>query len=116
MRLPIGPVQLVEAVRLVDEAGGSDDQTGAFQLICDRLCVKPWTALGAVPTGGRVEIELQVGFGTADEVPEDLREALLHLIGAMYRSRTQGAASGAAAIGLPRQVQAILDARKQVRL
>lgn len=111
-RLPIGPVQQVEAVRLVDEAGSPDDQTSAFELICDRLCLKPWTLLPALPTGGRVEIELQVGFGAADDVPEDLREALLRLIGAMYRARTDGAAS----VGLPRQVQAILDARKQVRL
>lgn len=114
-KLPIEPVQQMEAVRFVDADGVVTDETNAFQVICDRLCLRPWTPLPSPPEGGQIEIELQVGFGTAEDVPDDLREALLRLIGAMYRSRARGA-HASSRVGLPRDVQAILDARKEVRL
>jgi uncharacterized phiE125 gp8 family phage protein len=114
-RLPIEPVQQLGAVRLVDADDTFTDQIDAFQIICDRLCLRPWHSLPCLPEGGQIEMELQVGFGTAEQVPDDLREALLHLIGAMYQSRAQGA-HASSRIGLPSDVQAILDARKEVRL
>lgn len=114
-RLPIGPVKQVDAVRLVDADGVVNDHTDAFQIICDRFCLRPWTPLPCIPARGQIEIELQVGFGAADDVPDDLREALLHLIGAMYQSHMVGASSSSQ-VGLPREVHAILDARKEVRL
>ncbi|MEL7109544.1 MAG: hypothetical protein AAGL99_09780 [Pseudomonadota bacterium] len=115
-RLPVSPVRQLIAVRFVDEEAGTTEVTDQFQIVCDRLVLRPWNALPSVPPGGHVEIDLRVGFGAAADVPDDLSEALLRLIGAMYSTRTPGAFDLSAAGGLPQNVQAILDARKEVRL
>ncbi|MEM9572108.1 MAG: head-tail connector protein [Pseudomonadota bacterium] len=115
-RLPMAPVQQLDAVRVVDADGAAVEQTEFFSLNCGRLALRPWTVLPMLAIGAHIEIDLQVGFGAATDVPDDLREALLHLIGDMYRSRTPSGHAGPAELGLPQQVQAILDARKQVRL
>lgn len=114
--LPIGPVQQLDAVRVVAADGAAVAQTEYFSLNCGRLALRPWTVLPVLETGAHIEIELQVGYGAAADVPDDLREALLHLIGDMYHSRIPSGHSARADLGLPHQVQAILDARKQVRL
>lgn len=115
-RLPIAPVRQLVAIRGVDASGGPSDHTSQFQLAGGRVSLRPWRRLPSVPEGGRIEVDVQAGFGLASDVPEDLREALLRLIGAMYAARVPGAFAFDQTGGLPRDVQAILDARKEVRL
>lgn len=115
-RLPVSPVRQIETVSVVDPDNSATDISEQFQLICNRLELRPWNTLPAIPPGGRVEIELRVGFGAASDVPDDLCEALLRLIGAMYATRSPGAFASSIDQGLPQNVQAILDARKEVRL
>jgi len=115
-RLPISPVRQLNSVRLIDADGIAMLYSDRFQLLCGRLCLRPWSMLPPVPSGGQVEIDIQAGFGAASDVPKDLREALLLLIGATYATRTPNAFDLASHAGLPESVQAILDARKEVRL
>ncbi|MEO1189819.1 MAG: head-tail connector protein [Pseudomonadota bacterium] len=115
-RLPVAPIRQLDAVRVVDASGAGTDYTTQFQLACDRLCLRPWSRLPDIASGDRIEIDLEVGFGAASDVPDDLCEALLRLIGAMYTTRVPGAFTFDHVSGLPREVQAILDARKEVRL
>lgn len=114
-RLPIGPARQLDGVRLVDAEARATDYSDHFQLACGRICLRPWSRLPRVPTGGQIEIDLQAGFGSASQVPEDLREALLHLIGAVYSAHARGNFD-LTTDALPAAVQAILDARKEVRL
>lgn len=114
--LPISPVRQLAGVRIVDADGSATPYTDRFQVFSDRICLRPWSTLPSVPFGGRIEIDLDAGFGTASDLPEDLREALLRLIGVMYAARTPNAFEFAADGGLPDSVRAILDARKEVRL
>lgn len=116
VRFPIRPVQQLVSVRAVDVDGVDRPYTDRFQLLCERVCMRPGSALPLIPVGGRVEIDVEAGFGAAAAVPEDLREALLRLMAAMYATRTPGAFEFASKGGLPADVQAILDARKEVRL
>ncbi len=115
-RLPIAPVRDVLSVTVTDADGAATLYGDRFQLLCGRLCLRPWSMLPPAPSGGRIEIDLEVGFGAATDLPGDLREALLHLIAAMYAARTPEAFELSIRGGLPDSVQAILNARKEVRL
>ncbi|MEM7459233.1 MAG: head-tail connector protein [Pseudomonadota bacterium] len=115
-RLPIAPIRQLDAVRVTDASGTSTDYSSDFQLACGRVCLRPWSRLPGVPASGRIEIEVQAGFGLAADIPDDLREALLRLIGAMYSARVPDTFAFEQGGGLPREVQAILNARKEVRL
>ena len=115
-RLPISPVRQLLSVTVRDADGASSLHADRFQILCGRIYLRPWSMLPPVPVGGRIEIDIEAGFGAAADLPEDLREALLHLIAAMYAARTPGAYDISTQGGLPDNVQAILNARKQVRL
>ncbi|MEM7330318.1 MAG: phage head-tail connector protein [Pseudomonadota bacterium] len=115
-RLPIAPVRQLDAVRVADADTAATDCSGQFQLVCGRVHLRPWHTLPSLPMGGTIEIDVQVGFGVAIDVPDDLREALLRLIGALYSARVADHFAPSKTEGLPRDVQAILDARKEVRL
>lgn len=115
-RLPIAPVQQLDRVRLVDASEAETDHSDAFQLVCGRLCLRPWSRLPTLVAGARIEIDVTAGFGAATDVPEDLQGALLRLIAAMYSARVPNAFAFDHQGALPREVQAILDARKEVRL
>lgn len=115
-RLPISPVRSLLSVTVTEADGSASRYDDRFQLLCGRICLRPWSMLPPVPIGARIEIDLEAGFGAATDVPEDLREALLHLIAAMYAARTPEAFELSSQGGLPDSVRAILDARKEVRL
>ena len=115
-RLPISPARQLVSVKLVEADGEALLYSDRFQLLCGRICLRPWSLLPPVPIGGRIDIEIEAGFGAAADLPEDLREALLRLIAVMYAARTPNAFEVSTRGGLPDSVQAILDARKDVRL
>ncbi len=117
MRLPCSPTTSLIAVRTVDSEGVVMDQSGRFRLECGRVCLRPWSMVPAVSDGGRVEIDFEAGFGLTADVPEDLQEAVLRMVGALYATRAPSGFEFENGKGdLPRDVQAILDARREVRL
>ncbi len=115
-RLPRTPATELLSVKVIDAEGVETDQTVRFRLDCGRACLRPWSMVPAIPEGGRVEVEFEAGFGAATDVPEDLQEAILRLVGAMYAARVPSSFDFEAGGALPEDVQAILDARRGVRL
>lgn len=111
--LPRRPVTSLSSVTLLDADGGWSSETERFQLLAGRLCLRPWSLAPVIASGGHVELTLDVGFGAQADVPEDLKQACLRLVAALYATRAPGAFEHSA---LPDDVQAILNARREVRL
>lgn len=116
--LPVAPVGRIEVVRILDAAGGAVTVDAArLRLVPDphrpRL-VPAGTALPAVPTGGRAEIDFEAGFGAAWEaVPPDLRQAVLMLGAHVHEFRHEaGIEQGAAPFG----VAALIERWRNVRV
>lgn len=91
--LPVAPVSIVTAVRLVD-AGGSAETAdpGSWRLAVDThrpVLLATGAVLPGVPANGRVEVDFTAGFGAGwDAVPDDLRQAVLLLAAQFYEGRT----------------------------
>lgn len=103
-----GPVSGLDAVRIIDADGGESDVTGRFALEGNRLRVKPQSWAPPIPIGGRVEVDFQAGFGAAEDLPKDLFQALKLILLQAYRRDGEA--------GLPPEAQAIIAARREVRL
>lgn len=103
-----GPVKALLAVRTVDSDGGETDVSDRFVLTGSRLCLKPGAWRPGIPPGGQVEAEFEAGFGAAADLPEDLVHALKLTLLEAYARKSDG--------GLPQEAQAIIDARREVRL
>lgn len=110
VRLPRRPVRALVAVHIMEADETLTDQTERFRLDCGRLMLRPWSQCPPLTPGAKAHISFEAGYGTAEEVPDDLKEACLRLTSALYANR-----SGALA-ALPDTVQTILSARREVRL
>ena len=74
--IPVAPVQAVVAMRLRDKAGGTllvDPAAYSGDLAAAPAAL---TVKASIPAGGRLEIDLALGYGAAGAVPEPLRLAL----------------------------------------
>jgi len=114
-RLLKTPVTEIISVNLL-EGDTHEDYTDRFQLDCGRLRLRPWSVLPALACDAQVEVTFEAGFSNAASVPEDLKEALLRLIAAMYGDRIGAGKSAQKQARLPADVQAILDAHQGARL
>lgn len=113
--LPLAPVAAVVSVTLVD---GNE---AAAALPPARWRLEPDThrprlvargpGFPEVPTGGRAEVVFDAGFGTWDEVPPDLRQAVLLLAAQYHELRHEG---GVAA--MPFGVMALIERWRTVRV
>ncbi|WP_305968423.1 MULTISPECIES: head-tail connector protein [unclassified Mameliella] len=97
-RLPVGPVQAVTEVTVVDAYGAATTiDPGSYRLQKDLFDPKlrpTGTRLPGVPTGGSVEIRFDAGYGAAfNAVPADLRQAVLMLAAHYYEYRSDTALS-----------------------
>lgn len=114
-RLGFSPINALNAVRVKDQDGVISNITSQFAIRNGRL----FATTGAWPSqpgpGRTIEIEVQAGYASPESVPGDLKEALLRLIASLYGVRSN-TSIGDREGGLPADVQAILDARKEVRL
>ncbi|MFE3835579.1 head-tail connector protein [Pseudogemmobacter sonorensis] len=120
--LPLAPVGAIEEVVLVD-AGGVESVVAPSRYRLVRDLHRPKlagmaTVLGGalpdLPPGGRVEIGFEAGFGPGwDDLPADLRQAVLLLAAEYYEHRHEDAAAQA---GLPRGVAALVERWRQVRI
>ncbi len=114
--LTIAPVTAVASVTLVD-AGGVEALVPAQSYILQADSARPrlvaaGTALPNIPTGGSVVILLTAGFGPAwDDIPADLRQAVLLLAAQYYEGRDAG---GSAEMDFG--VRALLERWRDIRL
>lgn len=114
--LPRRPVTSVTSVESINPAGDETDHTNRFRLDCGRLGLRPWSQQPAIETGGSVAVTYEAGFGAGSDVPEDLKEAILRLVGSLYAARAPSAFEFGPGGALPAEVRAILEARREVRL
>ncbi len=116
--LPVAPVQSVEAVTLVDAAGGTVAvEPGRYRLVAD-LHRPRLTAVGlalpAVGQGGRIEIVFTAGFGAGwPDVQADLRQAVLMLAAEYYENRNE---MGLREQGLPFGIMALIERWRTARV
>lgn len=115
--LPVAPVVSVEAMRLLDRAGGlSVVDPARYRLIRD--LGRPRVAgvggvLPAIPLGGAVEIVFTAGFGPGwAELPADLAQAVFLLAAQYYESRHEGGGGQA----MPFGVLALIERWRTVRV
>lgn len=107
-RLRPGPAGALVSVTRFDGAGAQEALTGRFEISAGKLRLKAGEALPGIAADGRVEVVFQAGFGAPGEVPEDLQHAVkLHVQAAYLRGSEQPLS------GVPEDVQAILDARRE---
>lgn len=117
--LPIGPVRSVEAVTLVDAGGlASEAEPDGWSVMRDsqrpRLVGRFGRNLPKLPRAGHAEIRFTAGFGASwDEVPADLRQAVLMLAAHFYENRAE---SGFAAGSMPFGVLVLIEAYRATRL
>ena len=94
-RLPIAPVVSVESLTLIDR-DGSEIVVDPARYALDADGMRPrleaaGTALPGIPTRGAVEIAFTAGFGLAwEDIPADLRQAVLLLAAQYYEDREAG--------------------------
>ncbi|MGJ8526904.1 head-tail connector protein [Maritalea sp.] len=105
VELPLGPFQNLVAVRVFNTNGdpvilplaqfiGADHSAPAKLLLPKSISGQPMLREDAA-----IEIDYQVGFGnTSDDVPADLKQSLLTLIGHWYQNREAVVMAGSGAI------------------
>ena len=69
--------QPLVSVETVDADGAAQLYTARFALSGGRLRLKPFVALPAIPPGGHADVTFVTGYGAAEQVPEDLVQAIL---------------------------------------
>lgn len=116
LRLPIAPVSAVVAARVVDASGTATLPAGTCRLRPDDgslLSVDP--AAAGPGEGGRIEIDLQCGFGPdAGAVPETLKLAIRRLVAEWFENR--GDEAPRTGLALPSGVAALLAPYRRARL
>lgn len=117
LMLSPGPVTRLISVTQVSSDASETDLSDVFALEAGRLCLRATRALPRLSDGDSVNVTFEAGFGTAADVPADLKQAVLVLIGQAYSARSvAGFDYPAERAGLPGEVQAVLSARRGARL
>ena len=104
--LTIAPVADLLSLVLVDGQAGQQADSARPRIVAAGM------ALPAIPTGGHVLITLRAGFGAGwDDVPPDLRQAVLLLAAQYYEGR-----DNAGSIEMDFGVRALLERWRDIRL
>lgn len=118
VKLPVSPLQSVTAISATDDNGASHDiGLGQFGSEPDRLLV-PVVVVGmpALQERGGIEIDYVAGFGTEPEdVPADLRQAVLGLVAHWHEHRDAVILAGSGAV-VPSGFDRMVSRYKRVRL
>jgi len=118
VKLPVAPLISVTGIAAIDENGGSHEIALAqFMSEPDRLVVPPLVAgMPALRTRQGLEIDYVAGFGTErEDVPADLRQALLGLVAHWFEHRDAVIVAGSGAI-VPSGFDRVVAPYKRVRL
>lgn len=117
--LPIGPVQSVEAVFVVS-ADGSENLVppDTWSVLRDsqrpRLVGRYGRNLPHIPRSGQAEIRFVAGFGERwDQIPADLRQAVLLLAAHYYENRAE---AGTGAPSFPTGVTMLIESYRPIRI
>lgn len=115
-RLPLSPVQRIEAITLTDGDGASADSDPSqwrLQTVGERAYVapRPGRALPVVPRDGYAEVRFVAGYGEDwAAAPGELRHAALLVAAECFEGRAAGAAA------LPPAAAGLLARYRPVRL
>lgn len=115
-RMPIAPAQSIEIIRTIS-VGGEETVVDAsrYRLQKDGTAprlVATGGCLPHVPHHGTIEVIFEAGYGPAwEDIPADLRHAVLLLAAHQYDNRT-----GSDAGKFPSGVQALLEPYRVIRL
>jgi uncharacterized phiE125 gp8 family phage protein len=118
--LPVAPVRAVESITLVDAEGAETAvDPVAWSVLRDaqrpRLVGRFGRSLPRIPRGGSATVRMSAGFGmTWEEVPADLRQAVLLLAAHYYESRAE-VGSGAAG-AMPFGVLVLIETYRATRI
>lgn len=119
VRLPVGPVSIITAIRAYDHAGTAHAISLAqFQTLAgENRLLLPISVAGMPVTRERagIEVDYVAGFGTAADVPQDLRQALLGLIAHWFEHRDAVIVAGSGAV-VPVGFDRLIERYRQVRL
>lgn len=103
--LPVGPLRSLTAITAYDGEGtGHDIPLAQFRPETDaapaRLFLPPTVSgMPALRRRGGIEVDYAVGYGdTGDDVPADLRRALLSLVGYWFENRAAVVIAGSGAV------------------
>lgn len=108
VRLRPGPAGTLVSIVRVEAAGESESFAPRFEMAGGKLRLKAGQDLPGILPGGRMEVTFEAGFGAQGEVPEDLQHAVKLYVQAAYLRGSERPLSG-----VPEDVQAILDARRE---
>jgi uncharacterized phiE125 gp8 family phage protein len=116
--LPVAPVSVVSAMRLIDRAGTVTVVPAAGWRLVQDMARPRIEALGAslpgIPTGGSVEIDFTAGFGAAwSNLPVDLAQAVFLLAAQYFELRHDSAGEGGT---MPFGVMALIERWRTVRV
>lgn len=118
LRLPMTPLMEVTAIAAIDGNGASHDiGVGAFVVDGERLLVPDHVpGMPRLQARQGIEIDYVAGFGEAPEdVPADLRQAMLGLVAHWHEHRDAVITAGSGAV-VPSGFDRLVAAHKRVRL
>ena len=118
--LPIGPVNAIDSIQFVSPSATTDLDPADWNLQPGTQRQKLTGPLGgplwAIPHGSIAEIRFTAGHGGSwNDVPDDLRQAVLVLAAHLYENRFGEVETGTPQ-GVPAGVLAIVEQHKPVRL
>ncbi len=86
IELNMPPVQSITSIKFLDENGVLQTLLSSnYELVKDFL--RPYVKSVQWPTGTKVEVIYQAGFGSTDTIPPEIKQWILVQIGSMYENR-----------------------------
>lgn len=118
--LPIGPVSAIDSIQFISPSATTDLEPADWSLQPGTQRQKLTGSLGgplwAIPRGSIAELRFTAGHGASwNDVPDDLRQAVLLLAAHLYENRFGEVETGTAE-GVPAGVLTIVEQHKPLRL
>ena len=118
--LPIGPVRSIDSIQFISASATTDLDPADWSLQPGTQRQKLTGPLGGslwpIPRGSIAELRFTAGYGgNWNDVPDDLRQAVLLLAAHLYENRF-GEVEGATSEGVPAGVLSIVAQHKPLRL